>query len=94
METYYHTLRPTVQGIIVLYLFSKQATSRKSAMLSYHISHVAAFGWLSDQDHALAYFRDQFISTIMWNWTPLEECVTNIICVRFMGCKHGKVDNS
>jgi hypothetical protein len=35
------------------------------------------YGWMSDQDQALAHFRNDLTLTITCNWTPLEEWVIN-----------------
>ena len=55
-----------------------QTASHKSALPYYYPTHVTNSSQLSDQDQTLAHFRDRFKSTLTYNWTPLEEQVTNI----------------
>jgi hypothetical protein len=57
----------------------KQAACRKSAMPYYYPTHVATSSQLSDESQTLTHFRDHFRPILTYNWTPLEEQVTNTI---------------
>lgn len=55
-----------------------QTASHKSALPYYYPTHMANSCQSSDQGRTLAQFRDHFKSTLAYNWTPLEEQVSNI----------------
>jgi hypothetical protein len=56
----------------------KQVASPKIALPYNYHAHMASSGWWPDQGQTLTHFEDHLKSTVICQWTPLQERHTNI----------------